>query len=157
MLLSRLTALQKSDRKVPGVAAGFTFRRLVVKVMARQFHEVFRTAVAPAAFGLCDRSGTDARAHLLRAASKENPNIAITCVDVVGDFNHVLRSRNFGELPGAPPMLVPLLGDPRGAVAAFWPPAPGGGAPQCIHSAAGRGRDFERWWPRCSSDRKESR
>ncbi len=99
LLLSRLTALQRSGGRVRGVAAGCTFRRLVGKALARQIQEVFRTAVAPANFGLCDRSGTDALAHLLRAASEANPSIAIACVDGVGAFDHVLRSRIFGAQP----------------------------------------------------------
>jgi hypothetical protein len=59
MRMSRLTALRKNNGRVRGVAAGCTFRRLVGKVLAKQFQQDFRSAVAPANFGLCDRSGTD--------------------------------------------------------------------------------------------------
>ncbi len=82
--MSRRTALQKINGKVRGVAAGSTVRCLVGKVLAKQFQAEFRSALAPANFGLCDGSGTDAFAHLLRAASQANPGIAITFADGVG-------------------------------------------------------------------------
>ena len=109
MRMSRLTALQKSNGKVRGVAAGCTFRRLVGKALSKQFQEQFRFAVAPANFGLCDRWGTDALVHLLRAASDADPDLAITCVDGVGAFDHVHRARIFEELLAHPVLrdLVP--------------------------------------------------
>ena len=77
--------------------------------MSKQFQEQFRFAVAPANFGLCDRSGTDALVHLLRAASDADPDLAITCVDGVGAFDHVHRARIFEELLAHPVLrdLVP--------------------------------------------------
>ena len=106
MRLCRLTALKKGGSKVRGVAAGCTIRRLVGKALAKQFQEEFRKAVAPQNFGLCDRSGTDALAHLLRVVTEENPDMVITCVDGVGAFDHVLRSRMFAELLAHPVLQV---------------------------------------------------
>jgi hypothetical protein len=98
MHMSSLTALQKNNGTVRGVAAGRTSRRLVGEGLAKQFQQDFRSAVAPAHFGLCDRSGTDALAHVLRATSEASPSMAITCLDGVGAFDLVLRVRFFEEL-----------------------------------------------------------
>ena len=77
-------------------------RRSVGKAPARQFQDGFRSAVAPANFGLSDRSGTDSLAHLLRELSERDANCVITCNDGVGAYDHVLRSRIFGELYAHP-------------------------------------------------------
>ena len=103
MRLSQLTALQKLNGKVRGVAAGDTMRRLVGKALARQFQDELRAAVEPSNFGLCDRSGTDALAHMIRILTDADPNLVVTCVDGVGAFDHVLRSRIFAALHESPP------------------------------------------------------
>ena len=42
---SPLTALAKSNNKVKGISAGDTFRRLVAKTLARQYHQNLQNAV----------------------------------------------------------------------------------------------------------------
>ncbi len=67
---SRLTALQTSNSKVRGARpAALSDVLCVGNVLAKQVQEEFRREVAPANFGLCDRSRTDALEHLFRAAS----------------------------------------------------------------------------------------
>jgi hypothetical protein len=98
MRISQLTALRKPNGRARGVAAGDTLRRLVGKTLARQFQDDFRSAVLPSNFGLCDRSGTEALAHLIQVLTDMDPRATITCIDGVGAFDHILRSRIFRQL-----------------------------------------------------------
>lgn len=102
MRLSQFTALRKPSGKVRGVAAGDTRRRLVGKTLARQYKRDFLDVVAPANFDLCDRSGTDALAHMLRVMSEADSRATITSIDGVEAPDHVLRSRIFADLRAHP-------------------------------------------------------
>ena len=66
MLFSSLTAILKPNSRVRGISAGDTFRRLVAKTLARQYHNALKNTVWPFNFGLHDRSGTDAAIHLIQ-------------------------------------------------------------------------------------------
>ena len=66
--MSRLTALRKPHGGVRGMATGDVFRRLVSRVLARVFADVFGAAARPYQFALQTRAGTDCLASLLRAA-----------------------------------------------------------------------------------------
>ena len=53
---ARMTALQKSNGRVRGIATGDVFRRLVSKALAQQFAGVFNEATAPFQFALQTRA-----------------------------------------------------------------------------------------------------
>jgi hypothetical protein len=100
MKMSSITALLKDNGRVRGIAAGDTFRRLVSKALARQHGSEFRRAVAPANFGLSNRSGTDGLVHLLRSLAETDPTNTIISIDGVGAFDHVSRARIMTEIAG---------------------------------------------------------
>ena len=54
-----MTALQKPDGGVRGIATGTSFRRLVAKTLARQFGKAVEATCAPFQFALLTRAGTD--------------------------------------------------------------------------------------------------
>ena len=58
-----MTALQKPDGGVRGIATGTSFRRLVAKTLVRQFGKVVEAVCAPYQFALSTRAGTDCRSR----------------------------------------------------------------------------------------------
>ena len=58
-MLARMTALQKPDGGVRGIATGTVFRRLVAKTLARQHSEAVEEACSPFQFALSTRAGVD--------------------------------------------------------------------------------------------------
>ena len=108
MRMSSMTALQKDNGRVRGIAAGDVYRRLVAKTLARMKQETFRRRVAPANFGLAARAGTDSLGHFVRLFTDSSPHATVLAIDGVGAFDHVRRSRMFIELAGDPE-LAPLL------------------------------------------------
>ena len=98
MAMSQLTALRKPNGRVRGICAGDTFRRLVAKCLARQKQQALRQAVAPANFGLADRSGTDGLIHLVRSLTEADHNCTVLSIDGVGAYDHVSRARMMQEL-----------------------------------------------------------
>ena len=98
MKISKLTALLKPNGRVRGISAGEVLRRLTSKTLARQKQEELRNAVAPANFGLSNRSGTDALVHFLQFLSDEHPAKVIITIYGVGAFDHVCRARIFEQL-----------------------------------------------------------
>jgi len=111
MRVSAMTALLKSNQRVRGISAADTFRRLVTKTVARQKQEVLRQAVWPNNFGLCDRSGTDCVAHMVRYLTDEDPGKVVLSIDGVGAFDHVSRARMFDSLLADPDLqdLIPFV------------------------------------------------
>ena len=98
MKLPQLTAFREPKARVRGVAAGHAFRRLVGKALSRHFQAEVREEVAPANFGLCDRSGTEALAHMVQMVTGMDAQATVTCIDGVGAFDHVLRASIFRRL-----------------------------------------------------------
>jgi len=96
--VSSLTALLKPNRRIRGISSADTFRRLVTKCLARQKQDRLRECVWPDNFGLCDRSGTDLVAHLIRYLTEEDPTKVILSIDGVGAFDHMSRARLFEAL-----------------------------------------------------------
>ena len=84
---ARLTALAKPDGGVRGIATGSSLRRLVARIVARQFE----SECAPFQYALSTRAGTDCVGRFLRAASDANPRATILSVDGVSAYDHVLR------------------------------------------------------------------
>ena len=58
--------------------------------------------MAPANFGLADRSGTDALIHLVRSQLEADPHCTLLSIDGVGAFDHVSRARMLQALWEAP-------------------------------------------------------
>ena len=111
MSLSQLTALKKPNGRVCGICAGDTFRRLVAKCLARQHQRQLQAAVAPANFGLADRSGTDGLVHLIRAATEADAECTLLSIDGVGAYDHVSRATMLEQLWREPELrcLVPFV------------------------------------------------
>ena len=68
-MAASMTALQKHDGGVRGIATGTTFRRLVAKTLVRQFSAEGEAACAPYRFALSTRAGTDCVGPAIRAMS----------------------------------------------------------------------------------------
>ena len=98
MAMSQVTALQKPNGRVRGICAGDSFRRLVAKCLARQHQGALRRAVAPANFGLADRSGCDGLIHLIRSLTEADAQRTVLSIDGVGAYDHVSRARMLEEL-----------------------------------------------------------
>ena len=81
-----MTALQKKDGGVRGIATGTSFRRLVAKTLARQFAQEVEAACAPFQFALSTRAGTDCVGHAVRAATEANPQATVLSIDGVGAY-----------------------------------------------------------------------
>ena len=84
-----MTALQKPDGGVRGIATGTSFRRLVAKTLARQFGKAVESSCAPFQFALSTRVGTDCVGHVVRALTDENPMVTVLSIDGVGACDHV--------------------------------------------------------------------
>ena len=83
LMLATMTALQKNDGGVRGIATGTVFRRLVAKVLARQFSDEVEAACAPLQFALSTRAGTDCVGHAIRVATELNPQLTVLSIDGV--------------------------------------------------------------------------
>ena len=72
---ARLTALakKKTDGGVRGIATGSSLRRLVTRILARQFMKEFESECAPFQYALSTRAGTDCVGHFKRAATDADP------------------------------------------------------------------------------------
>ena len=95
---ARLTALTKPDGGVRGIATGSSLRRLVARILARQFMGAFEKECAPFQYALSTRASTDCVGHLLRASTDRDPTSTVLSVDGIGAYDHVLRSAMLGRL-----------------------------------------------------------
>ena len=111
MVFSSLTAILKPNFRVRGISAGDTFRRLVAKTLARQYHDALITTIWSFNFGLHDRSGTDTAIHLIQYLTDADPDKIVLSIDGVGAFDHVCRARMFEQLMahGSLHELVPFV------------------------------------------------
>ena len=102
-MTATMTALQKKDGGVRGIAIGTSFRHLVAKSLARQFSDEVESACSPFQFALSTRAGTDCVGHAIRAATDANPLCTVLSIDGVGAYDHVFRSSmmcKIWEVPG---------------------------------------------------------
>ena len=101
---ARFIALSKPDGGVRGIASGCSLRRLVARVVAKQFVKEFEAECAPVQYALSTRTGTaDCVGHMLRAATDGDPTLTILSVDGIGAYDHIYRSamlERLLELPG---------------------------------------------------------
>ena len=96
-----MTALQKLDGRVRGVATG-TSRRLVAKTLARQFSKQVEATCAPFQFALSTRAGTDCVGHAIRALTDADPTATVLSIEGIGAYDHVLRSAMMSKLHDVP-------------------------------------------------------
>ena len=107
--LSRLTALRKPGGGVRGIATGDVFRRLVSKVLARAFANVFDEDTRPYQFALSTRAGTDSLAAMLRAATELDPDATIVSLDGRSAYDSVSRAAIMGKLKEVAPQVLPVV------------------------------------------------
>ena len=93
-----MTALQKEDGGVRGIATGTFFRRLVAKTLARQFGREVERVCAPFQFALSTRAGVDCVGHAVRAATNRDAKATVLSIDGIGAYDHVLRSAMLSKL-----------------------------------------------------------
>ncbi len=101
---ARMTALQKSNGKVRGIATGTAFRRLVAGCLARKIAPEVEQACAPYQYAMSTRAGTECIGHLFRAATDMDATATVLSIDGIGAFDHVKRAamlRKLHELEGA--------------------------------------------------------
>ena len=93
-----MTALQKPDGKVRGIATGMAFRRLVAKCLARQLPRLWNQSV-PHSSSLCPQEREQiAWATSSEPATDDNPALTMTSIDGVGAYDHVYRSAMLAKL-----------------------------------------------------------
>ena len=107
-----MTALQKPDGGVRGIATGTSFRRLVARTLARQFGKAVEATCAPFQFALSTRAGTDCVGHAIRAVTDANPMCTVLSIDGIGAYDHVYRSAMLAKLHEVP-SLQGLLPSPE--------------------------------------------
>ena len=110
-MVARMTALQKPDGSIRGIATGTVFRRLLAKTIAGQFGTAVEAACAPFQFALSARAGADCVGHTVKAATEANPRMILLSVDGIGAFDHVLRAAMLSKLKQVPGLhnLLPFV------------------------------------------------
>ena len=104
-MLASMTALQKRDGGVCGIATGTSFRRLVSKTLAHQFGREVEQACSPFQFALSTRAGVDCVGHAVRVATEADAEATVLSIDGIGAYDHVHRSAMLNkllEIPGLP-------------------------------------------------------
>ena len=106
-----MTALQKPDGGVRGIATGTSCRRLVAKTLARQFGKAVEATCAPFQFALSTRAGTDCVGHAIRAVTEANHHAIVLSIDGVGAYDHVYREAMMEKLHQVPSLqgLLPFV------------------------------------------------
>ena len=108
LAMGRLTMLPKRNGKVRGIATSDTFRRLVARTLAQQLRDTLNAKCEPFQFARSTRAGTDAVAHLIRAATDLDPQATVLSLDGIGAYDHVHRASFFRAMADDP-SLRPLL------------------------------------------------
>ena len=111
LTMARLTALQKPNNSIRGIATGNVFRRLVARTLARRYAKNIERAVAPFQYALSTRAGTDCVGHMFRAITDADPNATIVSVDGIGAYDHIFRAEMLSKLCHVPEAagMVPFL------------------------------------------------
>ena len=101
-MFASVTALNKRDGGVRGIATGTVLRRLVAKTLARQLSAEVEHACSP--FHLFStRVGVDCVGHAVRAVTDADHPATVLSTDGIGAYGHVFRAS----------MLLKLLMVPR--------------------------------------------
>ena len=121
-MAATMTALQKPDGGVRGIATGTSFRRLVARTLARQFGKAVEATCAPFQFAFSTRAGTDCVGHAIRALTDANPMTTVLSIDGIGAYDHVYRSaflkklHSVASLHGLLPFVRATYSDPTSYV-----------------------------------------
>ena len=107
--LARLTALQKPDGGVRGIATGDAFRRLASRVLARHYADTFDRLTRPFQYALQARAGTDALAGLLRASLETGPGTVVVSIDGRAAYDTVSRATVLSQVSALVPSLLPFV------------------------------------------------
>ena len=110
-MLASMTALQKRDGGVRGIATGTSFRRLVAKTLARQFGREVEEACSPFQFALSSKAGVDCVGHAVRVATEADAEATVLSIDGIGAYDHVHRSAMLNKLLDIPSLwgLLPFV------------------------------------------------
>ena len=92
-----------------GIATGDMFRRLVSRVLARQFADDFDRATRPYQFALQARAGTDCLAAMLRAAVELDGRAVIVSLDGRSAYDTVSRAAFLTKVQEVVPTLLPVV------------------------------------------------
>ena len=106
---TRLTALQKADGGVRGIATGDAFRRLVSRTLAKEWAGNFDRATRPYQFALQARAGTDALAAHVRAALALRPDAVLVSLDGRNAYDCMSRAAFLTKLHEVAPELLPFV------------------------------------------------
>ena len=124
-MMINMTALQKRDGGVRGIATGTSFRRLVARTLARQFSTEVEAVCAPFQFTLSTRAG-----HAVWATTDANPMTKVLSVDGIGACDHVYRAAMMSKLLEVPSLrhLLPFVRQACGSTTSYsWQDADGKG------------------------------
>ena len=105
----KANGLRKPGGGVRGIATDDVFRRLVSRVLARAFANVFNEATWPYQFALSTRAGTDSLAAMLRAATELDPDATIVSLDGRNAYDSVSRAAIMGKLKEVAPQVLPFV------------------------------------------------
>ena len=92
-MLASMTALNKRDGGVRGIATGTVFRRLVAKTLARQFSKEVEDACAPFQFALSTRAGVDCVGHAVRVVTLTQTTQRQFCLRTALEFTTMCLER----------------------------------------------------------------
>ena len=107
LALARMTALQKPDGGVRGIATGDVFRRLVSRALAKTWASTFDDATRPYQHALSARTGMDALVARLRITLETDPDVTVVSLDGRSAYDTV--SRAVRKLHQVAPALLPFV------------------------------------------------
>ena len=102
MALARLTALQKSNGGVRGIATGDALRQLMARTLARKYAARVDNAPGPPS------SLSDALASMLRAAVELDADTVVVSLDGQYAYDSVSRAAFLSKLAEVAPAVVPF-------------------------------------------------
>ena len=109
LALARMTALQKPDGGVRGIATGDVFRRLVSRALAKTWASTFDEAARPYQHALSARTGMDALVAHLRIALETDPDVTVVFLDGRSAYDTVSRAALLRKLHQVASALLPFV------------------------------------------------
>ena len=109
LALARMTALQKPDGGVRGIATGNVFRRPVSRALAKTWAATFDNATRPYQYALIARTGMDALVACLRIALETDPDVTAVSLDGRSAYDTVSRAAFLRKLHQVGPALLPFV------------------------------------------------
>ena len=107
--MARLTAFQKPDGGVRGIATGDAFRRLVARALAKQWGTTLDHATRPYQYALQSRAGTDAIVATVRAALDSREDVVVVSLDGRSAYDSISRAAFLVKLQELAPELLPFV------------------------------------------------